>query len=63
LDFTKAYGKGEDSMSLDPSHEVKYGYRLALEYLRRAKTNFSYKDWVGTVLSSQLVVENFQRQL
>jgi len=46
-------------MSFNPSSEVKYRYRLAVEQLERAERLFSLKDWVGTVSSSQLAIENF----
>ncbi|MEM1538289.1 MAG: HEPN domain-containing protein [Candidatus Nezhaarchaeales archaeon] len=48
-------------MSINPLGEVKYRYRLALEHLERAKKLFLAKDWVGTILSSKLAVENFAK--
>lgn len=48
-------------MSLNPLAEVEYRYRLAKEHLDRASKLFSLKDWVGTVMSSQLAVENFAK--
>ncbi len=48
-------------MSFNPSSEVKYRYRLALEQLERAERLFSLRDWVGTVSASQLAVENFAK--
>lgn len=48
-------------MSFNPLSEVKYRYRLAVEQLERAERLFSLRDWVGTVSSSQLAVENFAK--
>ena len=48
-------------MSFNPLGEVKYRYRLAVEQLERAERLFSLGDWVGTVSSSQLAVENFAK--
>lgn len=48
-------------MSLNPLSEVRYRYRLASEHLSRAERMFEAGDWVGTVLSSQLAVENFAK--
>ena len=48
-------------MSFNPLGEVKYRYRLALEHLERAERLFSQKDWVGTISTSQLAVENFAK--
>lgn len=48
-------------MSLNPLSEVKYRYKLAAEQLERAERLLSLKDWVGTVLNSQLAVENFTK--
>jgi len=48
-------------MSLNPLSEVRYRYRLAVEQLERAENLFSLKDWVGTVSSSQIAVENFAK--
>ena len=48
-------------MSLNPLSEVKYRYRLALEHLERAERLFKLNDWVGTVSSSQLAIENFAK--
>jgi len=48
-------------MSFNPLDEVKYRYRLAVEQLGRAGRLFSLVDWVGTVSSSQLAVENFAK--
>lgn len=50
-------------MSLDPAVEVDYRYRLAGEHLDRAGRLFSLKDWVGTVMSSQLAVENYAKAI
>lgn len=50
-------------MSFDPLGEVRYRRRLALEQLERAKKLFSLKDWVGTISSSQLAVENFAKAI
>jgi len=50
-------------MIFNPLSEVKYRYRLAVEYLERAERLFSIGDWVGTVLSSQITVENFAKTL
>ena len=48
-------------MSFSPLGEVKYRYRLGVEQLERAERLFSLGDWVGTVSSSQLAVENFAK--
>ncbi len=50
-------------MSFNPLSEVKYRYRLAIEQLERAEKLFSLKDWVGTVLNSQLAIENFAKAI
>ena len=50
-------------MSLNPVREVDYRRRLAIEHLQRAEKLFSLKDWVGTVSSCQLAVENFARAI
>jgi len=50
-------------MIFNPLSEAKYRYRLAVEYLERAERLFSVEDWVGTVLSSQIAVENFAKTL
>jgi HEPN domain-containing protein len=50
-------------MSLNPLTESKYRRRLALEHLERAERLLSLKDWVGTVSSSQLAIENFAKSL
>lgn len=49
-------------MSVNPLSEVGYRHRLAVEQLERAERLFSLRDWVGTVSSSQLVVENLARR-
>ncbi len=48
-------------MSLNPLSEVRYRYRLATEHLERAERLFHLGDWVGTVSSSQLAVENYAK--
>lgn len=48
-------------MSFNPLSEVRYRYRLAVEHLERAGRLFSLRDWVGTISSSQLAVENFAK--
>lgn len=50
-------------MSLNPISEIKYRYRLAAECLERSERLFSLRDWVGTVSSSQLAVENFAKSI
>jgi len=42
----------------DPIDEVKYRYRLAVNYLREADEAFSIGDWRGTVANAQLSAEN-----
>ncbi|MGC8832230.1 MAG: HEPN domain-containing protein [Thermoproteota archaeon] len=48
-------------MSLNPLSEIKYRLRLASEHLQRAERLFNLGDWVGTVSSSQIAVENFAK--
>jgi len=48
-------------MSFNPLSEVRYRYRLAVEHLERAGRLFSLRDWVGTISSSQLAIENFAK--
>lgn len=43
---------------IDPLDEVKYRYRLAINYLKEANDAFSRSDWRGTVASAQLSTEN-----
>lgn len=50
-------------MSFNPLNEIKYKFRLAVEQLERANGSFSLGDWVGTVSSSQLAVENFAKTI
>jgi len=45
----------------DPIDEVKYRYRLAVNYLREADEAFSRGDWRGTVANAQLSAENAAR--
>jgi HEPN domain-containing protein len=42
----------------DPIDEVKYRYRLAVNYLREANEAFNRGDWRGTVANAQLSAEN-----
>ncbi len=50
-------------MSLNPAREVDYRRRLAIEHLQRAEKLFSLEDWVGTVSSCRLAVENFAKAI
>ena len=42
----------------DPMDEVRYRYRLAINYLRDANEAFNRGDWRGTVANAQLSAEN-----
>jgi len=42
----------------DLMDEVRYGYRLAINYLRDANEAFNRGDWRGTVANAQLSAEN-----
>ena len=42
----------------DPMDEVRYRYRLAVNYLRDANEAFNRGDWRGTVANAQLSAEN-----
>lgn len=48
-------------MSLNPLREIRYRHGLAMDHLKRAEISFSAGDWVGTVSSSQLAIENFAK--
>jgi len=42
----------------DPMDEVRYRYKLAINYLRDANEAFNRGDWRGTVANAQLSAEN-----
>jgi len=42
----------------DPMDEVRYRYRLAINYLRDANEAFNRGDWRGTLANAQLSAEN-----
>jgi HEPN domain-containing protein len=42
----------------DPMDEVRYRYRLAINYLRETNNAFDRGDWRGTVANAQLSAEN-----
>ncbi|MCG2892951.1 MAG: HEPN domain-containing protein [Vulcanisaeta sp.] len=42
----------------DPMDEVRYRYRLAINYLGDANEAFNRGDWRGTVANAQLSAEN-----
>ncbi|MFP3296280.1 MAG: HEPN domain-containing protein [Vulcanisaeta sp.] len=42
----------------DPMDEVRYRYKLAINYLRDANEAFNRDDWRGTVANAQLSAEN-----
>ena len=42
----------------DPMDEVRYRYKLAINYLRDADEAFNRGDWRGTVANAQLSAEN-----
>jgi len=61
LGSARAVEESEDLMSFNPASEVRFRYRLAVEYFERARRLFSLGDWVGAVSASQLAVENFAK--
>ena len=42
----------------DPMDEIRYRYKLAINYLRDANEAFNRGDWRGTVANAQLSAEN-----
>jgi len=63
LGSAEAIKGSQNPMSFNPLVEVRYRFRLAVEQLERAERLSSLSDWVGTVSSCQLAVENFAKSV